>query len=198
MTASPLPSRGPKRGRISYVTLAFSGVANAKRGDKIKSGSLTPTLLVARKRPELLRNRLTPAFSGAPKRPEWLRNPCIFGNPRQKGRKSDVAASPVPSQGPRRGLNCYVTPAFSRGRNAKRRGKIRSGCLTPMFLEAQKRPVLLRNHCILGGPKRQGRGENQKWVHHPCLLGGTRRGPNCYVTPVVLAGGVQRQVRGEN
>ena len=136
-----------------------------------------PCFSGARKRRELLRNRLTLAFWGAPKRPEWLRNPCIFGKPRQKGRKSVVGASPVPSQGPRRGRNCYVTPALLWVRNAKRRGKIRSGCLTPMFLEAQKRPVLLRNPCILGGPKRQGRGENQKRIYHPCLVGGPEEGP---------------------
>ena len=29
---------GPKRGRKCYVTTAFLGVPNAKRGDKIRSG----------------------------------------------------------------------------------------------------------------------------------------------------------------
>ena len=29
------------------------------------------------------------------------------------GTKSEVAASPLPSQGPKRGWSCYVTPAFS-------------------------------------------------------------------------------------
>ena len=30
-----------------------------------------------------------------------------------KGTKSEVAASILPSQGPKRGWNCYITPAFS-------------------------------------------------------------------------------------
>ena len=52
MAASPLPSQGPKRGRKCYVTPAFSGIPNAKRGEgnqkrsptkgnKIRSGRLT-------------------------------------------------------------------------------------------------------------------------------------------------------------
>ena len=39
VAASTLPSRGLKRGRKCYVTLAFSGVP--KKGDKIRSGRLT-------------------------------------------------------------------------------------------------------------------------------------------------------------
>ena len=35
---SPLPSRGPKRDPKCYVTPAFSGVPNAKHGEKIRSG----------------------------------------------------------------------------------------------------------------------------------------------------------------
>ena len=61
---SPLPSRGPRRGRDSYVTRACSGVANAKRGDEIRTGYLTP------------------AFLGAQKRAEVLRKPCILRVPK--------------------------------------------------------------------------------------------------------------------
>ena len=50
VATSPLPSRGPTSGRKCCVTLAFSGVPNAKRGVKIRSGCLTP------------------AFSGGPKK----------------------------------------------------------------------------------------------------------------------------------
>ena len=81
-----------------------------------------------------------------------------------------MATSPLPSQGPKRGRNCYVTPAFSGIPNAKRREKIRSGYLTRAFAGAQKRAELLRNPCILGDPQRQARGQNQKWLPHPCLL----------------------------
>ena len=70
-----------------------------------------------------------------------------------------MASSPLPSQGPERGRNCYVTPAFLGVPNAKRREKIRSGYLTPAFLGAQERAELLRNPGILGGPQK---GDKQK------------------------------------
>ena len=47
------------------------------KGDKIRSGCLTP------------------AFSGAQKRAEVLRHPCILGDPLQRGTKSELAASPI-------------------------------------------------------------------------------------------------------
>ena len=87
-----------------------------------------------------------------------------------------MATSPLPSRGPKRGRNCYVTPAFSGVPNAKRWEKIRSGYLTLAFSGAQKRAELLRNPCILGDPQRQAWGENQKWLPHPCLLGGPKEG----------------------
>ena len=87
-----------------------------------------------------------------------------LGDPQHKGTKSEVKSSPLPSRGPKRGRKCYVTPAFSGIPNAKRgeqdqkrsptKGKeIRSGCLTPTFLGAQKRAEMLRHPCILGGPQ---------------------------------------------
>ena len=77
---------------------------------------------------------------------KWLPHPCLLGGPKEggnatsplhsrgsatpsAGRKSEVAASPLPSWGPKRGRKCYVTPAFSGVRNAKRREKINSGYL---------------------------------------------------------------------
>ena len=103
-------------------------------------------------------------------------------------------------RGPKRGRNCYVTPAFSGVPNAKRGeqnqkwsptkgNKIRSGSLTPAFSRAQKRAVMLRHPCILGDPQRQARGakskvvpnkgeQNQKWLIHSCLLGGPKEGKN--------------------
>ena len=62
-----------------------------KKGIKIRSGCL----------------------SGAHKRAEMLHHPCIPGDPQHRGTKSEVAASPLPSTGPKRGRKCYVTPAFS-------------------------------------------------------------------------------------
>ena len=79
-----------------------------------------------------------------------------------------MAASPLPSRGPKGGQNCYVTPAFSGVLNTKRGEEIRSGCLTPAFSEAQRRAELLPNPCILGGPQRQARG-------------GYSQNPHCHV-----------------
>ena len=39
---------------------------------------------------------------------------------------------------------------------------------------------MLRNPCVLRGPHQ--RGQNQKWLPHPCLSGGPHKGI-CYVTP---------------
>ena len=42
-----------------------------------------------------------------------LCQPCILRDPEHTRRKSEVAASPLPSWGPKRGRKCYITPAFS-------------------------------------------------------------------------------------
>ena len=109
MAASPLPSRGPTRRRKCYDTPAFS--AFPRKGDENRSGYLTPT------------------FSEAHQRTKVLQNPCILGGPQTKGTKSEVAASPLPSQGPTRGRKCHVTLAFSGVPN--KGGKIRSAWLNP-------------------------------------------------------------------
>ena len=76
--------------------IAFSGIPNKgeqnqkcspTKGNKIRSGCL----------------------SGAQKRAEMLHHPCIRRDPQRRGTKSEVAASPLPSRGPKRGRKCYVT-----------------------------------------------------------------------------------------
>ena len=156
MVASPLPSRGPKRGRKCYVTPAFSGVPNAKCGDNISSGYLTLAFLGARKRAGLLRN-------------PWVRNV-------KRGDKISSATSPRLSLRPIRGQNWYATPAFSWVPNTKHADKIRNGYLNPAFSGAEKRAELLRNPHILGRPHCKAQGGNQKWLPHPCLLGGPKEG----------------------
>ena len=140
-----------------YITPAFSGIPNARRrqqnqkwsptkGNKIRSGCLTP------------------AFSGAQKRAKMLCHPCIIRDPQQRGTKSEVVATPPPSWGPKRGRICYVTPTFSGIPNTKhgqqnqkwsptKGNKIRSGCLTPAFSGAQKRAEMLHHPCILRSPR---------------------------------------------
>ena len=117
------------------------------------------------------------------------------GKRKKGGRKSELAASTLPSRAPKRGRNCNVTPAFSGVPNAKRGEKIRIGCPNPAFSGAQTRAELLRNPCILEGPQRQARGENHKWLPHPHLLGGPKRGRNCCVNPAFS--GVPNAKHGE-
>ena len=54
----------------------------------------------------------------------------------------------------------------------QQKNKIRNCYPTPAFSGAQKRAEVLCNPCILGGSQR--RGQNQKRLPHPCLLGGDK------------------------
>ena len=89
-----------------------------------------------------------------------------------RGTKSEVATSPLPSRGPKKGAELLCNPCIL-GR-PQQGHKIRSGYLTRVFSGAQKTAELLCNPCILGG--RQLGGKNQKWLPHPCLLGGPQEG----------------------
>ena len=76
--------------------------------------------------------------------------------------------SPLPSRGPTLEHRCYVTHVFSEV--PIKRDKIKSGYLNPAFSGAHMRVEVLRSPCVLGGPHK--RGQNQKWLPHPCLLRG--------------------------
>ena len=82
---------GPKEGGNAMSPLHSRG--SPTKGNKIRSGYLTS------------------AFLGAQKRAEMLRHPCILVDPQRQaqGAKSEVAASPLPSRGCKRGRKCYVT-----------------------------------------------------------------------------------------
>ena len=88
MPVSILASRGPKRGRKCYVTLAFSGFPNAKRGEE--NQKWFPT-----KRNKIGSGCLNPAFSGSQKRAEMLCHPCILGDPepQPRGGKLELVAN---------------------------------------------------------------------------------------------------------
>ena len=200
MATSPLPSRGPKRGRKCYVTPTSSGVPNAKRGRQNQKWPPHPCLLGGPKEggnassnlhslgsptpsagSKIGNGYLTLALLGAQKRAEMLRHPCILGVPQRqaRGAKSERAASPLPSRGPKGGRKCYATLAFSGVPNAKRGEQNQKGLPHP---------------CLLGGPKQSGnatsplhslgspnakRGEqNQKRLPHPCPLRGPKEGGN--------------------
>ena len=99
----------------------------------------------------------------------------IKSGPQQRGTKSQLAASPLPSRGPKRRQKCYVTPPFLgisdawRGeQNQKwsptKGNKIRSGYLTPAFSEARKRAEMRHQPCILKDPQRQAQGAKSEMV----------------------------------
>ena len=112
------------------------------------------------------------------------------------GRKPEVATSHVRSWGPRTGRMWYVTPAFSGPPNAKRGEKIRVGYRTPAFSGAKRRAEVLRNPCILGGPKPQARGYNEN-CYLTLTFSGAHNRAEVLHNPCIL-GGRQRQVWGEN
>ena len=137
VAASPLPSRRPKRGRKCYINTPFSGIPNKEdqnptwlshpcllRGPKEGGNAMSPLHSRGSPRPsaasKIKSGCLTPAFSRAQKRAEILHRPCILGDPRQRGTKSEVTASAIPSRRPRRGRKCYVALAFSGIPNAER------------------------------------------------------------------------------
>ena len=100
------------------------------------------------------------------------RNPCLHGGPTTKGTTSNVAPSTVHSRGPKGGRNGYLTSAFSAF--PKQGEKIRYGCPNLAFAGAEKRAKVVRNTFVLGGP--QTRGQNQRWLPQPYLLGGPKEG----------------------
>ena len=129
-----------------------------------------------------------PYLLGGTKRAGNATSPLHSWDPQQRGTKSKVAASPLPSRGPTWGRKCYVTLAFSRIPNAKRGeqkteegsptkgNKIRGGCVSPIFSGSQTGQEMLRHPCMLGIPNKGGK--NQQWLPHPCLLGGPKEGGN--------------------
>ena len=98
----------------------------------------------------------------------------------------------MPSRGPKRGQNCYVTPAFSGVPYAKRVDKIRRGHLTRAFSRAQKRAELLRNPCNLGGALRQA---GDKIGHLTRAFSRAQKRADALSNPCIL-GGPLRQLRG--
>ena len=103
-----------------------------------------------------------------------LRNLGILGGPQLKGDKIRIA---------------YITPAFLGGQKRavllrnpcvlwgpqSKGDKIRIGYITPAFSGAQKRAVLPCNPWHSRQSAIEG-GQNQNWLHHPCLLEGPKEG----------------------
>ena len=182
MAASPLPSGWPKRGRKCYVTLAFSGtpnkgeqnqkwlphsclaedpkqVGNATSPLHSQESGIAMSTMHSRgsttKGNKIRSGCVNLAFSWAQKRAEMLCHTRILGDPQQRGTKSEVADSPLPSRGPKIGRRCYITPAFSEIHNKV--NKIRSG---PQQMESKSEVAT-----------------------SPLPSRGPKRGRKCYVTP---------------
>ena len=137
---------------------------------------------------------LTRAFLGAQKRAEVLRNPCTLGGPQCQARGDTLYASPEPSWGPKRGQNCYGTPAFSVAANQK-----------------WTKSEVATSHLPSWGPKRgrkcygtpafsgipQSKGDKIRIGYlTPTFLGAQKRA-ELLRNPCIL-GGPQRQAHGEN
>ena len=210
VTASPLLSRGPKRGRKCYATLAFLGVPKANCREQKqkwlphhyflggpKEGGNATSPLHSRGSPtpsagsKIRSGCLTLTFSEPQKRAEMLRHPCILWGPLRQahGAKSEVAASPLLSRGPKKGRKCYVTPALSGVPNAKRRGQIQKWLPHPYFLGGPEEGGngMSPLHCP-GSPTASAGGETRggclnptfsgapkraEMLHHPCILMGS-------------------------
>ena len=101
---SPALSGGPKVGENATSPLHSRGSPAPSAGSKIRNGCVTPDFLAAQKRAEM------------------PRHPCMLGGPQRqaRGAKSEVAISPLPSRGAKRGLKSFATPACSGVPNAKR------------------------------------------------------------------------------
>ena len=108
-----------------------------------------------------------------------------------------MATSPLPPWGPKRGRNCYVTPAFLGLPNAKLGEKIRSGYPTLAFSGAQKRAELLRNPYMLQGPSNAKLGEKIRSAYLTPAFLGAQKTAELLCNRYILRG-LQRQARGEN
>ena len=110
-----------------YVSKAFGG----GRGGSFKSGKGTKSELAAATLPSL-----------APK---------VGGNATLALHSRGSPTKGTNENGPKRGRECYITPAFSgvpkKGNNSKR---------------AQKRAEMLRHPCCLGDPQQRGQNQSTK------------------------------------
>ena len=188
MAASPLPSQGPKQGRKCYVTPAFSGIPNI--GEQNQKWLPHPCLL---RGPKEGGNATSPLHSRGSPTPSA--GSKIRSGPQQRGTKSEVAASPLPSQGPKQGRKCYVTPAFSGIPNIGEqnqkwlphpcllRGPKEGGNATSP-LHSRGSPTPSAGSKIRSGP--QQRGTKSEVADSPLPSQGPKQGKKCYVIPAFL------------
>ena len=147
--------------------------------------------------PQKGRNATAPSFWGIPnaKRREqnqkWLPHLCLPKGPQQdgnatsplhsrasatKGKKSEVATSPLPSGGPTKGPKCYVTCILGDPQRQAQGAKseVVASPLPSQGLTRGRKCYV--TSALLGVPNK---GEqSQEWLPHPCLLGGPKEGRN--------------------
>ena len=171
VATSPLPSRGPKRGRKCFITPAFSGIPNI--GEHNLKWLPHPCLLGGPKEGGNVTSPLHSRGSPMPSARSKIRS-----GPQQRGTKSEVATSPLPSRGPKRGRKCCVTPAFSGTRTPSAGAKSEVAASPP---HSQGSPTPSAGSKIRSGP--QHRGIKSEVATSPLLSRGPKRGQTCYVTP---------------
>ena len=199
LVAVAMPSRVPKSGWKCYVTPAFSGVPNKREQNNIwlpqlcllggpKVGGSATSPLHSRgcppKRDRIRIGCLKHAFARAQKWTEVLRHPRIVRGPQQSRTKSELAASAMPSRGPKSGQKCNVTPAFSR---VPTKGEQNQNWLPqPFLLEGPKEGGSAMSPLHFGGSPTKGNkirtgclshafSGAQRWMEvlrHHCILGG--------------------------
>ena len=132
VAASPCLLGGPKEGR--NATSPLHSKPNAKHSDQNRNWLPHPYLLGALGEGG---NAAAPQHSRGSPTPNA--GTKIRSGPQKRGTKSELATSPLPSRGPKRGRKCYVNPAFS---GVPNKGE-----------QNQKR---MPHPCLLGGPKEGG------------------------------------------
>ena len=116
---------------------------------------------------------------------------CMLGGPQRQARgpKAEVATSPLPSRGAKRGRKCFATPEFSGVPNATRGEQNQKLLPHPCLDVRPKRGRKCYITLAFSGVSNTKRGEqNQKLLPHPCLDVRPKRGRKCYVTPASSGG----------
>ena len=109
----------------------------------------------------------------------------IRSGPQQRGTKSEMVASPLPSNGRKRGWKCRTTPALSGVPNAKR-GEHNQKCLHQSIVRDPQpkhraqiqrwtptKGVKIRSGCL--SPTCSAALESAEMLRHPCILGDPQR-----------------------
>ena len=154
MATKLLPSQGRKSGQSGYIPPAVSAPTLGAGAES----EMATQLLLSQGPKSWQSGYITPALLGVPNAqcPDRIRH-CYLTS----------AVS-----GPQSRKSGYITPAVSEVPNAQCGERIKSGYLTPGPKSRQSGYTTPPLSCPLRGPQHSVRGENQKWLPHPCRVGG--------------------------